>query len=768
VKQRLAFQFIVALLTAGIAAGQIVPGRYIVELSGAPVVARSKASQATGRAAVQSQQSRVRAALAASAVSVTDSVETVANALFVTASEQQAAQIARTPGVVRVTPVKLYKKLLDRAVFLEKVSDAWAQIGGQGVAGSGVKIGIIDTGIDASHPGFSDGSLPMPDGFPKVNRDIDLGNTNNKVIVARNYDQRNTAKDTEGHGTGVAMIAAGVTNSGSRATISGVAPKAWLGNYKVFPDKEEGAPTDAVMKALEDALADGMDVINLSLGSFPAERFSEDPLAQAVERMANQGVIVVIAAGNEGPDLDTIASPATAPSVISVGNAFSDRIFASVAAFDGGGAYLAVPGSGRNTNQPVIASIVDVAVLDPSGLACSALPADSLSGKIALVLRGTCLFEEKLNNVQRAGAIAALVYTHAQEPSALTMEVGQAQLPAAMVSHADGLKIREHLGAAPDSSIRIDFVPRAVQIDPIRLSDSTSKGPNNDFAIKPDLLAVGTSVYTAAINSGYVVGSGTSFAAPMVAGAAALLKAARPGLTAQQYRSLLINSATAFGNGIPLQQTGTGMLNVVSALSGTISANPQSVSFGAGGGTLNLTRTVRLQNVGTGVDSYTITVAPTADGVAPQLSTNTIQLSPGASEEITLRFEGNSLPAGAYEGVLVVRGTLTSVETRIPYWYAVASQQAAVISVVAPDTSGRAGSRRRLQFRVLDAAGVPQLGQPVVTVAQGDGSVFSVDSQDALYPGLFVAEVRLGTLPGSNVFVIEAGGISRSVTITGE
>jgi minor extracellular serine protease Vpr len=768
VKKKVAILAVVPLLMAGIAAGQqIVPGRYIVELSGAPVAAASKDSQNARRAAVQTQQSRVRAALAASAVNVTDSVETVANALFVNASEAQAVQIAQTPGVLRVTPVKLYKKLLDRAVFIEKGSDAWAQLGGQGVAGLGVKIGIIDTGIDSSHPGFSDGSLVMPDGFPKVNRDIDLRNTNNKVIVARNYDRQNTAKDVEGHGTGVAMIAAGMTASGSRATITGIAPKAYLGNYKVFPDDQDGAPTDAVLKALDDAINDGMDVINLSLGSFPAERFSEDPLAQAVERTANMGVIVVIAAGNEGPDMDTIASPATAPSVISVGNAFTDRIFASVASFDSA-VFIAIPGSGRNTNLPVVASIVDIATLDPSGLACSPLPDGSLSGKIAFILRGTCFFEEKLNNVQRAGAIAALVYTHAQEPSALTMEVGQAQLPAAMVSNADGLRIRERIGASPDALMTIDFVPKAVSVDPSRLSDSTSKGPNNDFAIKPDLLAVGTSVYTASTNSGFIAGSGTSFSSPMVAGAAALLKAARPGLTAQQYRSLLINTASTFGSGIPLQQTGTGMLNVVSALNGTIAANPQSITFGAGGGTADLNRTLRLQNVGQNADTYTLTVTPTAEVAAPALSANSIQLAPGASAEVTLRFQGNNLPARSYEGVVVVRGTQTSVETRVPYWYAVPSQEAAIISVVAPETSGAPGSRQKLRFRVLDSSGVPQLGEPKVTATQGGGAVLSVESLDSLYPGLFVADVRLGALAGGNVFVIEAGGIAKQISITGQ
>src|SRR5437016_1792967 len=145
--------------------------------------------------------------------------------------------------------------VLDHALPLHKVPDAWNMVGIDN-AGAGMKIGFIDTGIDAGHPGFQDSSLAIPDGFPRVNADSDVAYTNNKVIVARSYaslfskrDPDPSARDHIGHGTATSMAAAGVTNAGPLATIAGVAPKAWLGSYKVFgsPGVNDNASESAIL-----------------------------------------------------------------------------------------------------------------------------------------------------------------------------------------------------------------------------------------------------------------------------------------------------------------------------------------------------------------------------------------------------------------------------------------------------------------------------------------------------------------------------------------
>ena len=188
---------------------------------------------------------------------------------------------------------------MDRAVVLHKVVDAWNQIGGSANAGAGIKVGIIDTGVDITHASFQDSTMTAPDGFPKVNRTSDSAYTNGKVIVARSYvsllsydDIDYSARDHVGHGTALAAIVAGATAPGPLATITGVAPRAWIGNYKVFgtPYYNDYASDAAILKAIDDAVKDGMDVINISLGStLLAYRLADDPDVQAVENAGQRG-----------------------------------------------------------------------------------------------------------------------------------------------------------------------------------------------------------------------------------------------------------------------------------------------------------------------------------------------------------------------------------------------------------------------------------------------------------------------------------------------
>ena len=239
--------------------------------------------------------------------------------------------------------------MLNAAVDLVGVPAAWSAIGGSANAGAGVKIGIIDTGIDQNHPGFKDTGFTAPSGFPTG----DTAYTNNKVIVARSYvsmlvdpdpiystPDDLSPRDRQGHGTAIAMIAAGVQNTGPLGTITGVAPKAFLGNYKVFgsPGVNEYTFRSVWIQALTDAVNDHMDIVTLSLGEGDPAFFGPldkgtnvcgDPIcdvgAQAVENASSLGTLVVAAAGNggdigqKGVTRQTVNSPGTAPSAIAVG-----------------------------------------------------------------------------------------------------------------------------------------------------------------------------------------------------------------------------------------------------------------------------------------------------------------------------------------------------------------------------------------------------------------------------------------------------------------
>jgi minor extracellular serine protease Vpr len=766
------------LLFAGIAAGQVVPDRYILELAGEPAAravagkSAARAAMADRRAAVIAQQQRVRAAVAAADVEVLGSVDTVANALFVRAGAEQIERLRQTPGVLRVYRIRMYRPAMDRAVYLTRVADAWAQLGGTQMAGAGIKIGIIDTGIDNSHPAFQDADFTAPDGFPRVNKDSDLRYTNGKVIVARSYDSAasSSARDVKGHGTSVAMITAGGPNAGPYGVITGVAPRAWLASYKVFPDSREGAPTNLIMQALDDAVKDGMDVVNLSLGSAEAERPQDDPLVSAVERAVAAGVIVVVAAGNEGPDLNTIGSPGTAISAVTVGNSGNDRVFSGRAIADGLAPMLALPGESGTGRQIVSGVLTDVAALDENGLACGTLPEGSLRGRIALILRGTCVFEEKLNNAQEAGAIAAIIYTDAARPEPVSMGTGTAQLPASMISYADGVRLLLRMQDSADLRVMLQFTNSAFPVDPARLSDSSSAGPSSGFAIKPDLVAVGTSIYTAR-PGGYAVATGTSLSSPLVAGAAGLLKAARPGLTVEQYRSLLINSSSTFsvnGGASPLnvQQGGAGLLNMTAALGATVAAYPSSISFGVSGGTIDATETVKLASLSGEVDALTIDVQPIGSGARPQVSRGYVELAPGTPADVSVSFSGANLPGGAYQGFIVVRSTRNGNELRVPYWYGVPSGVARKITLLSEaDPEAEASSDQYIVFRITDAAGLAVRMEPSVAPTTGTGRVRALQSIDNMVPDAWVAIVRVGA--GDNTFRITAGELTRDVTIVG-
>ncbi len=747
------------------------------------------AAAARHRALVRTEQARARTLMEAQGATVIESADTVINALFIEAGTANAQPWANIAGVTHVYPVRTVIPFMDHAVIVNKVSDAWAQVG-QNSAGAGIKIGIIDTGIEAAHAAFQNSSLTTPATFPRVNAASDLAFTNNKIIVARSYvtmlpsrDPDTSARDRIGHGTAVASVAAGMTSAGPLATVTGVAPGAWLGSYKVFgtPGYNDNAGTDAILKALDDAVSDGMDVVNLSLGSPLATRLAEDPLAAGVEAAVNAGVIVVVAAGNVGPDPNTIASPATAPDVISVSAQPNERMFAAAVQQAGASPFRAFPGNGPVPSSNPSGNVADAAALDGTGLACGSLPANSLTGKVALILRGTCTFQVKLTNAQNAGAMAAVIYAAASAPEPIYMDTAGATLPAEMIGNADGVALKQAASLGQAVPVTLSFALNAFTANAAKLTSFGSAGPNLDGTIKPDLIAVGQDMYMAAQTydangelydvSGYTVADGTSFSTPMVTGAAAILKSARPGLTVAQYKSLLVDTGSSTNGYATVQESGGGSLNAGASLQTTAAAAPVSLSFGAGTAFPNLTSTLTVSNIGAAADTFTITPLPTGNGPAPALSAASVQLAPGASASVTVTLAASNLAAGAYEGFIAIAGANAQGETRVPYWYAVASTTPARITVLNSKAAGRISSRQSqaIAFRVTDLSGIPLTSaQPQVTATAGGGSVTSVYSDDGNVPGLYYVDVRLGTSPGVDTFRIQVGSLSADVSITAQ
>ena len=796
-------------LWALVATAQVVPDRYVVELSEAPLGAevrtKGKAALSDRLRAIQSEQGRAKAAIEARAGKVTTSVESVMNALLVRLPGQDPSVLAALPGVKRVYPVHQVQTTLENALAIHRVPAAWTLIGGKDRAGAGIKIAILDTGISTDHPGFQDPTLKFPAGFPRASSAKNLKFTNNKIIVARSYediyelDEPDDAGDRNGHGTAVAMCAAGVTNSGPLASITGAAPKAWIGAYKISPLNERTAAEDAILKALDDALSDGMDVINLSFGSTFQFPTGPDLLpGVAFDRMKSFGVMMIVSAGNDGPTLNSTNGLGTPSSVIAVGAIGNDRFFADTVIV-AGQTYRAFAGTGGRPTSPVVGNLFDVEGIDATAFLCQPAAGGSLTGRVALILRGGCLFEEKLNNAKAGGAIAAILYTDAARPDAFTPAVGASTLPAMMVSYPSGIAMKA-AATAVTVSATLPFKQASLAKDFRQITSFSSKGPTYDFRIKPDLAAAGEDIYSATQKvdieggiysaDGYTILEGTSFSAPIVAGAAAVLRAARPGLTVDQYNSLLINGATPLMvNGSPfierVQQTGTGILNLETSLRNNVTILPTSLTFGVGSGTLGGARTgdfvqFSVTNIGKSSDTFKVRSIPYDSAPALQFSATPGSLTPEPTVNLTLApgqtktlyaywSSPTMLPRGEYQGQILIQGDTGAILT--PYWYAAPSLiPNAVLELNPPNSTARVGATVTLFVRVMDSTGFPLTTDAQLRFTGVATAGATIDLlPGVLFPNLRAIRMRLAPTARANTFQFTFGNlppITRIVTGT--
>jgi minor extracellular serine protease Vpr len=778
--EKLAMKATILLFAAALSAfAQVVPGRYVLELSQDPAavaayqagarVAAREAAFAARRAGVRQTQMSARAAVAAHGGRVVESMDTVLNALIVEIPDARASELMQIPGALQLHPVHRVRPFLNHALPLHKVPDAWNLLPlGQNSAGAGIKIGMIDTGIDITNAAFSD-SLPAFDGFPKFTTG-DKQFTNAKVIVAKNYTQLlpdggdPDANDRDGHGTGTALAAAGGSALSPYGPVMGVATKAYLGNYKVLD--ANGATSDVIAKAIDDAVADGMDVLNLSLGGYVtsyADFDSREPSVAAIERATKAGVIVVVAAGNDGPDAGTVSDYANVADTIAMGAIHNDRTLGYGITADGVSVpYQAAAGNGPDPGQVISGTLLDVTTVDATGQACSHLP--SVAGKVVLVQRGNCNFSVKVNNVAAAGGLAIIVYNNTS--GLLRMDVGSATLPAMGIAQTDGQDLKVRVAQNPGMQVALDFTGATAFPAPANLSDFSSRGPSVGRAIKPDLLAVGEEIVTGAqytysdgesySPSGFIDTAGTSFSSPLGAGAAAVLKAARPGLTVAQYRSLLINGGTP--SNATVSQGGAGVMNVAAAVSGTVTAFPTALNLASGG-----TQQLTLTNVSGSSDTYAIQAVPAAGSPAPTV-TGSVQLDPGVSQQIAVSLDGTGLAPGEYSGYLVVTGTNAQTTARIPYWFAVRGTAPAGISVLYQDffDAVRSSSVQAVVIRVVDASGLPYTGNAQPTISSSSGTIRRFYRIGDI-PGTYAVDIRTGTADMAITFTI--GDISTQIVI---
>jgi minor extracellular serine protease Vpr len=815
------------LLAAGVALPQGRPERYALILEDAPVAAainsrkdlQTKAA-VDQRQAIAARQQSVRAALEERRIRVTGSVQTLANAVFVQATPAEAAELEKMPGVAYVDKLERLKWHMSGALQIIRASQAWAAIrGGESSAGAGVKIGILDTGIDQTHPAFQDNSLQIPAGFPKC-QGSDCDFTNRKVIVARSYvnmlvlgDQPEfsrpddlSPRDRVGHGTGSAMIAAGARVQTPVGTItSGVAPKAYLGNYKIFgsPGVNDVTFEDALVKALDDAFNDQMDVVSVALGSQPLYSILDrgrtcgregtqpcDWRADAIENATKSRMAVVVSAGNDG-DLgskypyNSITTPGIAPSAITVGATTNLHIYYNSVRVPDGPTSLrrinALFGNGPRPGSPLSAPLRDVARLGNDGLACTALPNGSLNGAIALILRGDCSRDTKVNNAQKAGAVGVIMYQWEGSESPIVMrDLSLTAIPAVMIGNRNGLLLKDLAAVRPDVRVTLDPQLEITQLpnDADLVAFFSSQGPSHDLAIKPELVAVGTDLYVATQKfdpngdmfdtTGWTAVQGTSFAAPMVAGAVALVKQVNPGMEAAHLKSAVVNTADPRideiidANGrtaaATVRAVGAGRLDVEQAVKTTITVQPATLSFGAATTNPLPARALEFRNWDAS-RIVQLTLRATGQGADRlRFSPSTVPaIGPGRVASISVSLASRPTEPGAYEGDIIVTGG--SVELHVPYLYVVGDNVPAnVLPIRGNGFVADQDASLRLGIKVTDRFGVPVANVPVRwRLVGGDIDRDTVATEGTNPIGVAWADTYAPQEIGEHTFVAEVG-----------
>lgn len=542
---------------------------------------------------------------------VTGEYDISLNAVAVQLNGTPLATIAAAPMVQSAEYNVLYHPTLSESYKIINASDAWTAAGGRATAGAGIKIGDIDSGIDHTHPFFDPTGFSYPAGFPKCDKadsasnheDQDCKYVSEKVIVAKVfYNKANNqgldAQAIQDHGTHTAGIAAGVTghdavvNGVTIDDMSGIAPGAWLGNYNVFPGGVLNARSEDILNAVDEAIEDGMDVLNLSLGG--SYHGNNDLLAIGLDNAVDAGLVVAVAAGNSGPGQGTLESPGRARKIITVGGSTNDHFVGQPFTYPAGGGTTI--GAAVGDFDPLPAQTFNL--FDTQSDGCASVDPGA-AGKLAIINRGGCTFSQKVANAKAAGAIAVLIINNvAGDPIAMARTAGfDDDIPAVMIGASEGAALRA--ANPPDASAEATFQEFVTPANADIAYSNSSQGPTLvDFAVKPDLASVAVNVLSSITcvgkpagcpddGSGWAFFTGTSMATPHIAGGSAVLLQLHSDWSPAQVKSALVNHAdlvvrdavTGTHDVGPTLQ-GAGRQNLSAAADATTWMDPASASFG--------------------------------------------------------------------------------------------------------------------------------------------------------------------------------------------
>ncbi len=513
---------------------------------------------AAGKTALRRIETEQANALSVVRSSYSDSMEvlyrydTVFNGFSVRAKYGDLAKLRALPGVRAVTVAQTYDYVEPIDGYGDGVTTSGEMLNSDvaneaGYTGKGTVTAILDTGLDTDHADFqkapADARLTEEDVEAFLNGDhnaaaetADLLYKSGKVPFAYDYADKDTdVSGGESHGTHVAG-----TVGADGETFKGVAPDTQLVIMKVFGDNGGGATSDVILAALEDAVALGVDTINMSLGSPGGFTTSDAVTEQAYENVKNAGINLMCAAGNdsnattgnllgtdlaklENPDSGIVGSPSTYPAAVSVASV-NEMVERSLY-FMGGDRKIKYTDTGTSSEllwTSLNGKTYDFVVVPGYGDAFSfAAVEDTVRGNIALVQRGgEIAFTEKEKNASDAGAVGMIVYDN-QEEDLINMQL-EGLLPAVFISLSDG----EYLKTLKEKKVTMSgaYVDVVESADGGRMSYFSSLGVSPDLTLKPEITAPGGNVWSTMPGNSYASMSGTSMACPHMAGAASVVR----------------------------------------------------------------------------------------------------------------------------------------------------------------------------------------------------------------------------------------------------
>ncbi|WP_308288520.1 S8 family serine peptidase [Streptomyces macrolidinus] len=692
------------------------------------------------------------------------------NGMALTVSPDDRQRLAELPGVSAVLDDTRMRASTDTSVDLIGASKVWERKdpGGTKARGAGTTIAVIDTGIDYSHPDLGGGSGP-----------------DHKVVGGHDFvNNDDDPTDDNGHGTHVAGI---IAADGQRPDgVLGVAPEAQLTAYKVLDADGAGYTSDIIAgleAAVDPANPHRADVVNLSLGG-PGD--GTDPLGLAATAATKLGVVVVAAAGNTGPGVGTVSTPALADGVLSVGASTSGLTLPTAHMVTPRRELLQTyraPYSANPPRKPVTGELVDVGdgteedydrVGDVTGkvVAYRAVLPQRLSYVSSLLLEQARLAEER-------GAIALLGYAESgggpvlapQRTQAGTATPGTVQVDVGARQSGDSFRMDKImvLGLAetqwPELSTALAKGKVEISLSGQDVTDQiasfSSRGPGPDFQLEPDLVAPGVEIRSTWPKEQWEPGSyrlsGTSMAAPHVAASAALLRQLEPDASAEEIRARLIGSATPVEDA-PTTAQGAGRLDVADAADATVTASPTSLSLGladlsrdrvgrSGKVTLHNTSdrstTLRLSTRAAGKDAGDAHVGPAR-----------VTIPAGGTRSVTVRVSDDVGTSADRDlaGWLVADPERTGEPNlRVPYLLAVRP----LVVQTSPDPSD--GRSTAFVFSPTALAAPPTVtvtpprGRPVDIVAEHDHGTWYRARLDGDRAGTYTVSVRADTASGERL-----------------